>query len=131
MNQHTQIGSFDIRQGERDSDEQASVLAAGSVHEVLRKSEIQGRLFAALIREELNKAEYLTLTHATTTIDVDSLPELRSFYGGVTVPSTALLYAYGLLQLVEIDNSSVGTYGGGGPKFVQNNLGKKYIAIAG
>jgi hypothetical protein len=31
----------------------------------------------------------------------------------------------------EIDNSSVGTYGGGGPKFVQNELGKKYIAIAG
>jgi len=83
-------------------------------HEVLRKSEIQGRLFAALIQEDLSKAEYLTLTHATTTIDVDSLPVLRNFYGGVAGdarPSTALLYGYGFLQLLEIDNSSVGTYG--------------------
>jgi hypothetical protein len=91
-------------------------------------------LFAALIREDLSKAEYLTLTHATTTIDVDSLPALRSFYGGVTEdspPPTALLYGYGFLQLLEIDNSSLGTYGGGQPKFVKNELGKKYIAIVG
>jgi hypothetical protein len=103
-------------------------------HEVLRKSEIQGRLFAALIREDLTKAEYLTLTHATTTIDVDSLPVLRSFYGGVpgdAPPSTALLYGYGFLQLLDVDNSSLGTFGGGQPKFVQNELGEKYISIAG
>jgi hypothetical protein len=100
-------------------------------HEALRKSEIQGRLFAALIREDLSKAEYLTLTHATTTIDVDSLPALRSFYAGVTVPPTALLYGYGFLQLLDIDNSSIGTYGGGPPKFAQNEIGEKYIAIAG
>jgi hypothetical protein len=46
-------------------------------------------------------------------------------------PSTALLYGYGFLQLLEIDNSQIGAYGGGAPKFVQNELGKKYIAIIG
>ena len=103
-------------------------------HEVLSKSEIQGRLFAPLIREDLSKVEYLTLTHATTTIDVDSLPTLRSFYSGAgedLQPSTALLYGYGFLQLLEIDNSQIGAYGGGAPKFVQNELGKKDIAIIG
>jgi len=103
-------------------------------HEVLRKSEIQGRLFAALIREELSKAEYLTLTHATTTIDVESLPALHSFYSGTaedSQKSTALLYGYGFLQLLDIDNSKIGAFGGGTPEFVQNELGKKYVAIVG
>lgn len=100
-------------------------------HESFLKSEIQGRLLGALIKGELEKHEYLLLTHATSMINVQSLPDLTKFYGGQLDPSqaTSLLYGFGFLELVAVDNSSIGTYGGGGPKFQETALGRKYVGL--
>lgn len=99
-------------------------------HETLQKSEIQGRLFAALIKGELKKQEYLLLTHATSMVNPQALPDLAKFYAGqldVDPATTSLLYSFGFLQLVELDNSALGTYGGGQPAFQKTSLGQKYV----
>ena len=101
-------------------------------HDTLRKSEIQGKLFAALIREQLTKREYLDLTHATSAVNVDALPELRTFYADALewdVASAQVAYSFAFLQLVGVDNSKVGAYGGGGPAITKVPLGQKFIDI--
>jgi hypothetical protein len=69
-------------------------------HEAFLKSEIQGMLFGALIKGELERDEYLDLTHATSMINLQSLPKLTKFYAGQLDPSqaTSLLYGLGFLR---------------------------------
>jgi hypothetical protein len=101
-------------------------------HETLRKSEIQGKLFAGLIKGELTNREYFDLTHATLAVNVQSLDALRKFYEGQTrwdVASAEAPYSFAFLQLVGIDNSALGTYGGGKPEVTQVHLGQKFVDI--
>jgi hypothetical protein len=51
-------------------------------HDSVRKSEIQAKLLKARIRERLTTREYLDLTHAVSTLNVDSLDAIRSWYRG-------------------------------------------------
>lgn len=99
-------------------------------HETLRKSDIQGRLFAAWIRDKLSQREYLDLTHATSMINVESLEDLMAIYAGTHAddPENAqLIYSFAVLQLVGIDNSALGGYGGGEIMVRKVPLGEKYI----
>jgi hypothetical protein len=64
-------------------------------------------------------------------INLQSLPKLTKFYAGQLDPSqaTSLLYGLGFLDLVEVDNSSIGTYDGGPPNFLKTPLGQKYVDL--
>ena len=98
-------------------------------HDNFTKSEILGKLFEAFIREELTQAEFSQLNYATNLINVDSINQLTNFYlHGVDLP-VELLYNFGFLQLISIDNSSIGTYGGGQPRYLRNSLGQKFVEI--
>ena len=101
-------------------------------HEALQKSEIQGRLFAALIKGDLNRQEYYRLTHATSTINAQTFPDLAGFYSGklaVGELSIGLLYSFAFLELVALDNSKLGTFGGGQPEFHKTELGARYVDL--
>ncbi|MBL7159829.1 hypothetical protein ISS85_05095 [Candidatus Microgenomates bacterium] len=94
-------------------------------HEQLRKSEIQGKLFAAYIKEKMNYMDYMTLTYVVNMMDINTLEALVKFY---TIKSSAslkpeLIYNFIFLQLIRIDNSKIGTLGGGGPEYKRNRLG--------
>ncbi len=101
-------------------------------HESYEKSKIQGKLFKALIKNKLTNIEYFALTYALTMLNTDNLERLVNFYIKVqpgTSPEmdASLLYNFVFLQLIKVDNSSIGTWGGGGPQFKHNELGKKFI----
>lgn len=98
------------------------------------KAEIQGKLFAAFIRGTINKQEYESLTYATSMINTKNLERLINFYNNVQPGAspqmnTELLYNFSFLQLITVDNSSIGTWGGGGIGFNQNSLGRKFVNI--
>jgi len=102
-------------------------------HEALQKSEIQGRLFAGYVRGELDQREYFDLTHATSMINVESLPDLAKFYAGeisVDASTSSLFYSFGFLRLLELDNSKLGAFGGGSTEFQKTELGQKYVRLA-
>jgi hypothetical protein len=89
-------------------------------------------MFAALIRGELSHREYLQLTHATSTINIDSLRDLVSFYGDrltVDKAGMSLLYSFAFVQLVEVDQSNIGAFGGGDVSFRKIELGQKYVDL--
>jgi hypothetical protein len=101
-------------------------------HEAQRKSEIQGRLFAALIRGGLTTREYLDLTHAVSSVNVDSLVDLKNFYDDAFQfddQNAQLAYSFAVLQLLGIDNSMIGTYGGGSPQPAKLLLGEKFVGL--
>lgn len=124
------LGKLDGKDRERIIGELLLVLER---HETLRKSEIQGKLFAALVREQLTNREYLDLTHTTGAVNVEALDELIRFYTGnlawANANNAQAAYSFAFLQLVGIDNSQIGAYGGGSPEVTMIPLGKKYIDI--
>jgi hypothetical protein len=101
-------------------------------HDAFSKSEIQGKLFAARIRGQLTTREYLDLTHATSSMNVDSLGDLKSFYAdqlSMDPENAQLFYSFAILQLVGLDNSSLGQYGGGGIEARKVSLGQKFVDV--
>jgi hypothetical protein len=102
-------------------------------HDAQRKTQIQGRIVRAWIKGELNDGEYLDLTHATSTMNVNAVDDLRRFYADdleVDDTNVQLIYSWAFLQLVGIDNSKVGSYGGGKPATVKVPLGEKLVSLA-
>ena len=69
----------------------------------------------------------------TSLINVDSITELINFYRAGSNSASSLpvelLYYFGFLQLIRIDNSLIGTYGGGQPRYHKNSLGEKFVEI--
>ncbi len=100
-------------------------------HDHLHKSELQGKLFSTYIKGVLNYDEYMALTYSLNMMDVKALPALVSFYVGETShtlkPET--IYNFIFLQLIRIDNSLIGTFGGGGPTYERNRLGMLMVEI--
>ncbi len=98
-------------------------------HDNFTKSDILGKLFEAFIRGELTQEEFSKLNYATNLINVDSIKELLKFYGGDTILPVEVIYNFGFLQLISIDNSLLGTYGGGQPRYLGNSLGRKFVVM--
>jgi hypothetical protein len=103
-------------------------------HDSYRKSQIQGKLFRAHIKGEVNENEYESLTYVTSLIDVSRINRLIGFYednleGHENKLNTEEFYSFGFLRLIHIDNSEMGTFNGGGPVFRKNDLGTKFTTI--
>ncbi len=104
-------------------------------HDQYEKSEIQGKIFKALIKGKINENEYDSLTYIIGIINCDSLVRLADYYNNVTPGSTAPrinteeLYYFSFLSLLSIDNSRLGIYDSGEPAFNKNDLGTKLIDI--
>lgn len=100
-------------------------------HEVLLKSELQGRLFAAYIKGNLDDFEYTSLTYAVSMMNVVTLELLVKFYTLETSSSTQadLLQNFVFLQLIRLDNSQVGLMNGGPPEYKRNRLGMLLVEI--
>jgi len=107
------------------------VLFAINAHDDKRKSEIIGKLFTALVDEEISENEFFTMVHATNSLNIHTLDELKNLYSLSfnTSLSASLYYSFATLGLIDIDNSSIGTIGGGGPRYPLNQTGWKYVGI--
>lgn len=103
-------------------------------HDDYKKSELQGKIFKVYVLGDISHQEYESLTYATSMMNLQSLERLVNFYKNIKPGyspemSAELLYYFAFLQLITVDNSSIGTWGGGGPQFKHNELGKKYVEI--
>lgn len=103
-------------------------------HDDYKKSEIQGRVFKALIKKDIDTTEYNTLTYVVGMINLSTTERLINFYRNVKPGyspemTSELLYYFSFLQLIKINDSSIGTFGGGGPVFEHNKLGEKFVEI--
>ena len=102
-----------------------------NMHDDRMKSEIIGKLFNALIEEEIDENEFFTMAHATNSLNMHVLDELKQLYmlsGNVTL-SGSRYYSFVTNGLIDIDNSGIGTIGGGGPVYPLNQIGWKYVGI--
>lgn len=93
-------------------------------HDQFKKSEVQGKLFKAFIKGFVTFSEYSHLSYAINSMNIDNLKALASYYCSVSsINATDILQHFISLQLVSIDYSLIGTYGGGGPQFKRNRYG--------
>ena len=102
-----------------------------NAHDDRLKSEIVGKLFNALIDDFINEEEFFALVHATNSLNIHTIQQLREIYSlsnETTLPS-GQYYSFATVGLVDIDNSSIGTTGGLGPRYPLNQLGWKYTGI--
>lgn len=100
-------------------------------HDHLQKSELQGKLFVAYIKGLINYSDYMALTYALNMMDIKLLSSLVSFYVSETshILKPETIYNFIFLQLVRIDNSQIGLFGGGGPMYKRNKLGMLMVEI--
>lgn len=100
-------------------------------HDDKLKSQIIGKLFDALVDDELYEPDFFSLVHATNSLNLKDLDLLFDTYAswGANTLGTRYAYTFATLGLVDIDNSTVGVMGGGGPKYPLNQLGWQYCGI--
>lgn len=101
-------------------------------HDRFIKSEIQGQLFKGLILGVIRIKEYLSLTHSVNQIDAELLDSVKIFYTSETGKgyfSDSDIYSMASLRLIGIDNSTIGTYNGGGPIYRRNRLGIFLVTV--
>ncbi|HSW37479.1 MAG TPA: hypothetical protein VLG37_03890 [Candidatus Saccharimonadales bacterium] len=102
-----------------------------NTHDDKIKSEIVGKLFAALIDDTISEDEFFDMVHATNSLNLNTLEKLKQLYMlafSETLPAS-LYYSFATLGLIGIDNSGIGTLNGGGPSYPLNQLGWKYAGI--
>gem|GEM_PF-1551148 len=102
-----------------------------NAHDDKQKSDLVGKLFAALVNESINEDEFFEMVHATNSLNLNMLDKLKKAYMlsyADSLPSS-LSYNFATLGLIDIDNSGIGTLGGGGPNYPLNQIGWKYIGI--
>ncbi len=102
-----------------------------NTHDDKLKSEIIGKLFSAIIEGDIAEEEFFTMVHATNSLNVHVLDELKHLYmlSFDANLSANLYYNFATLGLIDIDNSKIGTIGGSGPQYPLNQMGWKYIGI--
>ncbi|MDB5185282.1 MAG: hypothetical protein JWN38_1090 [Candidatus Saccharibacteria bacterium] len=102
-----------------------------NMHDDRMKTEIIGKLFSALIDDVINEEEFFTMVHATNSLNVHVLDELKELYmlGGNASLTGSRYYSFVTNNLIDIDNSGIGTIGGGGPVYPLNQIGWKYVGI--
>ncbi len=100
-------------------------------HDHYKKSEIMGKLFRAFILKEITEYDFLQLTHSVSNMNINTLPMLVKFYTveGEYGMTPELIYSFISLLLIRIDNSLIGTFGGGGPTYEKNRLGMLLVEI--
>jgi hypothetical protein len=102
-----------------------------NAHDDKIKSEIVGKLFAALTEGTIDEDDFFDMVHATNALNLNTLEKLKQLYE-LTYDSSlpaSLYYGFATLRLLDIDNSGIGTIGGGGPNYPLNQVGWKYIGI--
>lgn len=108
-----------------------SVVYSIHSHDDEMKSQIIGKLFNMLIDGYIDEAEFDSMVHATNMINTANLTKLKDIY--MLQPkapiATGLSYNLSSLGLLDVNNSTVGTMGGGGPKHPPTTLGWKYVGI--
>ncbi len=101
-------------------------------HDNYQKSEIQGKLLSSYIKGKISVYDYDKLTYAVSMLDGNFLFLLKSFYlsedNRLLTPEQ--IYNFIFLQLVKIDNSKIGLWGGGGPEYKKNRLGLILVEIS-
>ncbi|HEX6462508.1 MAG TPA: hypothetical protein VFZ58_04560 [Candidatus Saccharimonadales bacterium] len=102
-----------------------------NAHDDKLKSEIIGKLFSALINDFIDEDEFFALAHATNSLNIHTVQQLKELYSLSQQDSlsSSQYYSFATLGLVDIDNSSIGTIGGGGPRYPLNQVGWKYVGI--
>ncbi|HSX30506.1 MAG TPA: hypothetical protein VLE99_01170 [Candidatus Saccharimonadales bacterium] len=107
------------------------VVFSVNMHDDRMKSEIIGKLFRSLVDDEISESQFFTMVHATNSLDVHVLDELKELYmlGGNVSLSASRYYSFVTNGLIDIDNSAIGTIGGGGPVYPLNQTGWKYVGI--
>lgn len=102
-----------------------------NMHDDRKKTEIVGKLFNALIESLISEEEFFTMLHATNSLNIHVLDVLKDFYmlGDNVSFSSSQYYSFVTNGLIDIDNSRIGTLGGGGPVYPPNQIGWKYIGI--
>lgn len=101
------------------------------MHDDRMKSEVIGKLFNALIEEKISEDEFFTMTHATNSLNMHVLNDLKELYmlsGNVSLAGSQY-YSFVTNGLIDIDNSGIGAIGGGGPVYPCNQIGWKYVGI--
>lgn len=101
-------------------------------HDHIRKADLQGKLFGAYIRGELSYQEYAELTYSLNMLDISTLASLIDFYTKDPVPTLPPehIYNFIFLKLIRVDNSLIGTWGGGGPVNKRNRLGMLFVEVS-
>jgi len=101
-------------------------------HDNYQKSELQGKLLSAYIKGEITVYDYDKLTYAVSLLDSNFLFLLKDFYLSETniLLTPEQIYNFIFLQLIKIDNSKIGLWGGGGPEYKKNRLGLILVEIS-
>lgn len=102
-----------------------------NAHDDKLKSEMTGKLFTTLVDGRISEDDFYTMIHATNSLNLHTLDDLKQLYmlsQDSTMPSN-LYYTFATLGLIDIDNSSIGAVGAGGPRYPLNQTGWKYIGI--
>lgn len=90
-----------------------------------------------IFREEVNKDEYLDLTHIISSFNLQNLSFFKFIYSGalngasvnsIKIPEN-IRYNFITLQLLDLSTSNIGTIGGGGPEYKRTDLGWKLAKI--
>jgi len=107
------------------------VVLAINAHDDKQKSGIIGKLFAQLIDEFISYEEFFDMVHATNSLNLNNLEQLREIYTLTDESNVnpSLFYMFATLRLVDVDSSMVGGLGSGGPVYPLNQLGWKYVGI--
>lgn len=107
------------------------VVLSINAHDDKQKSRIIGKLFFALVNDEISLDEFFDMTHATNSLNLNTLEKLKNLYSleYTYSISASLSYSFATLGLIDINNSSIGSIGGGGPYYPLNQTGWKYVGI--
>lgn len=110
------------------------VVLAVDNHDQKIKSEITGKLFDALIDEIINLNEFYALVHATNVLNVHTLDALKALYSLENSKDAPKLtpnqtYSFLVSGLIGMNESYIGTVGGGSTIYPLNQLGWKFVGI--
>jgi hypothetical protein len=101
-----------------------------NAHDQEERSQITGRLFRALLNEEITHDQYSNLQHVTNTINLNILSELKDYYTLKSRGATGHLSILESNGLISINSMNVGGWSGGNEtSYPPTELGWKYAGI--
>ncbi len=97
------------------------------------KAFIIGKVFASYLKEEISYSDFQDMSHAISILSISYIHKLVDYYKDklqIQLESGAgLTYSFAVVGLLKIDNSMIGTWGGGGPTVAKNQLGQTLVSI--
>lgn len=105
------------------------VVLSLEAHDDEEKCKIVGKLFKALLEEKITTKEFTSMIHATNSLNLDFIESLKTHYmlNNAEIGGHRTLFV--TLGLLNINESGIGTFGGGGPTYPMTSLGWKYLGI--